>query len=260
MSEPSRVRIGGVCEPFWRHLNTVEWEPEWQSLVGVLDREHLTSDLRRAFDRLEVDFEETDSSGRVVICSEWMGYLEDVWRHDKKDELCEIFTALAERNEYFTFNRLAQMSLAVESIDEQHALLRLVRGMCLCARSLRSQFVGDLMQDLLGRLEKPLDLSPVICGEMLELLLVIISESTECQRDFMRRNGITTVCGLYANSDDKDELFERSSTFIGLLLQEVLPKGASTALNNALTAEAKEAVDEALGENEAEKICKRLKM
>jgi hypothetical protein len=116
------------------------------------------------------------------------------------------------------------------------------------------------MQDLLGRLEKPLDLSPVICGEMLELLLVVISESTECQRDFMRRNGITTVCGLYANSDDKDELFERSSTFIGLLLQEVLPKGASTALNNALTAEAKEAVDEALGENEAEKICKRLKM
>jgi hypothetical protein len=257
-----KVHIGGVVDPFWRYLNTEEWEPEWRSLVNVLDREHLSVDFRIAIQRLWAALQGTDAAKRLEVFDDWVGYLDDVSRHERMETLCEILTDMLERGELDVVDMLLRIAMLQDDTTheaEEHRLcLRLLRGMCLLASSIRARFIGEVMQVFLQRL---LEDSPVatssVRGEVIELLLVVISESPEYQRDFMRRNGVTTVCTLYSRSRDEAELFERAGAFINALLLQVLPSGASSALSNALTAEAQESVEEALGEDELQVILAR---
>jgi hypothetical protein len=107
----------------------------------------------------------------------------------------------------------------------------------------REKFVGERMESLLVRLldEKEDQKNKV---EILKLLLVVVADNQNSQRDFMRRSGVSAVCALYTSNASSNELVEGAKTFIAVFVEYILPGGAKAALSNALAAEARETVAE----------------
>jgi len=249
--EQTKAHIGGEIEPFWRHFNTQTWEPEWRSLVDVLEREHLSVDWRIALERLRVGVGDASDGVRVTTAQELLGYLEDMRRCEQSEALSVIFVDMLERSEWDVIGALIGIALDDATSQQQMQLYtRALRGVLLFAASLRPKIIGATMGKFLSRLLDA-QTSSEVKVEILELLLVVLADNQECQRDFMRRNGVTTVCALYTNSRGTDEeLFDRARAFIGVYVEGVLPSGASAALSDALLGDAIETLEDAIGVDE----------
>jgi hypothetical protein len=244
------ARLGGDIEPFWRRFNTEAWEPEWRALVDVLDREHVSVSVRAAVERLTAALASEDAQERLAIMGEWMDYLDDMATHEdapvaramledalRCGEGCDVIDALVG----------VACGAPAPSVEAPMRALELLRGVMLHAPALRSKLVGEHMETLLGRLLDD-DVSAAAKGYVIELLLSVVADDQEYQRDFMRRNGISTLCGVYSKSQHVDaELCERASMFIGVFVGVVLPSGASAALSDALIADAMVSIEDAIG-------------
>ena len=234
-------------EPFWRHFNTQEWEPEWQTLVGVLEREHISVDWKRAFNRLgHCVTTEMGMMAMLSVYRDWLGYLYDV-HYDKNGELSsEVFSETLQGCSWDVIKTLLGRSLTSADDREKRLCLCVLRGICLIVPSVRETFVGERMETLLKRLSDENETQETKV-EVLELTLVVIADSKTCQRDFMRRNGLGILSEMYSSAQIGDVLMEEVKTFIGVLIRHVLPSGNSQALSKALTEEARETIEEHIG-------------
>ena len=68
--------------------------------------------------------------------------------------------------------------------------------------------------------------------EALEALLTLLAEDRDCQRDFMKRGGVSTVAGFLVpwlaeggGEETPSEVVQRCIVFLGVLVQHVLPGG-----------------------------------
>jgi len=240
-------RMADKSEPFWRHFNTQEWETEWQTLVGVLEREHISIDWKRAFDRLEhcID-KETGLTSRLSVYRDWLGYLYEV-HYDKHGALSStVFSETLQGCSWDVIKTLLGRSLKSADGGEKRLCLRVLRGICLIVASVCETFVGERMETLLKRLSDENETQETKV-EVLELTLVVIADSKTCQRDFMRRNGLGVISEMYSSAQTGDVLMEEVKTFIGVLIRYILPSGKSQALSKALTEEARETIEEHIG-------------
>jgi len=240
--------IGGRAEPFWRHFNTDEWEPEWRGLVELLEHQHVSTDWHRAIERLHRGIEDASTSVKLGAYREWLRHLTALRRHERCEQLCAVLGEVLKKSDWRVIDHFLSViaSSNESSVDEQRLCLRVLRGMCLLIPEVCDVFVGEWMESLISRLlDNTQDAK--IHVEVLELLLVVIADNQTRQRDFMRRNGVTTVCTLHLSSESTSVLGKRTRAFIGILVRYILPRGASVALSNALTAEARESVEETVG-------------
>jgi hypothetical protein len=91
--------------------------------------------------------------------------------------------------------------------------------------------------------------------EALEALLTLLAEDRECQRDFMRRGGVSTVAAFLVpwlaeggGEDTPGEVVQRCIVFLGVLIQHILPSGGGGGqLGKALAAEAEATLEETIG-------------
>ena len=242
----SKVRIGGQCEPFWRHFNTAEWEPEWRALVGVLEHEHVSVDWRLAIERLRHDVHEKSANLRLSAYKDWLGHLEVMLHHERSEQLRDVLQELLEHGKWDVMDALFVNATTQRDVGESCLCLRVLRGLCLFIPKMREKFVGEKMESLLARLlDETEDQKNKV--EILELLLVVVADDQNSQRDFMRRNGVSTVCAMYTSDASSSELLEGAKTFISVFIEYILPGGKKAALSSALTAEARETVAELIG-------------
>lgn len=250
MSKSLRPLVGGCREPFWRHFNSEEWEPEWRTLVDVLEHDYISTDWRRAVENLRRGVEEKSENARLLAYKEWLGHLELLRRHERSEQLCAVLREVLDQDardivQHFV-DVVTSKEITVVEIEETRLCLRALRGMCLFVPALCDYFVDENMERLLVRLQNDSEDSK-IRTEVLELLLVVVADSQTRQRDFMRRSGIQTICALYTSEESTSELADHTKAFIGVIIRYILPTGTSAALSNALTAEARESVEEAIG-------------
>lgn len=256
----SQARVGGDVEPFWRRFNTEAWEPEWRSLVDVLDREHVSVSVRAAVERLNAGLASEDERERLAVMAEWVEYLDDTATHEDATRACSTLESALQVGESDVIDKLVSIACddkATHSNESRLRALELMRGVAIHAPALRSNLVGEHMETLLGRLRDD-DTPSSVKGYVLELLLAVVADDQEYQRDFMRRNGISTTCSVYAKSRNVDvELCERASVFIGVFVGVVLPNGSSMALSDALIADAMVSIEDAIGAEERDTVVER---
>jgi hypothetical protein len=256
----SQARVGGDVEPFWRRFNTEAWEPEWRSLVDVLDREHVSVSVRAAVERLNAGLASEDERERLAVMAEWVEYLDDTATHEDATMACATLESALQVGESDVIDKLVSIACddkATHSNESRLRALELMRGVAIHAPALRSNLVGEHMETLLGRLRDD-DTPSIVKGYVLELLLAVVADDQEYQRDFMRRNGISTTCSVYAKSRNVDvELCERASVFIGVFVGVVLPNGSSMALSDALIADAMVSIEDAIGAEERDAVVER---
>lgn len=205
-------------------------------------------DWRRAVERLQHGAEDASTSVRLGAYKEWLTHLEAVRRHESSEQLCAVLCEVIGKSDWRVIDHFLGViaSSSDSSVDEQHLCLRVLRGMCLLIPEICDMFVGERMESLIDRLlHNTQDMK--IRAEILELILVVIADNQTRQRDFMRQNGVATVCTLHQSSESTSAIGERTRAFIGILIRYILPRGASVALSNALTAEARESVEEMIG-------------
>ena len=247
-------------EPFWRRFNTEAWEPEWRSLVDVLDREHVSVRVRAAVERLSAGLASEHERERLAVMAEWVEYLDDIATHEDPTMACLMLERALQVGECDVIDKLVSIACddkATHSNESRLRALELMRGVVILAPALRSNLVGEHMETLPGRLRDD-DTPSSVKGHALELLLAVVADDQEYQRDFMRRNGISTTCSVYAKSRNVDvELRERASVFIGVFVGVVLPNGSSMALSDALIADAMVSIEDAIGAEERDAVVER---
>ena len=256
----SQACVRGHVEPFWRRFNTEAWEPEWRSLVDVLDREHVSVSVRASVERLNAGLASENERERLAVMAEWVEYLDDMATHEDAAMACLTLESALQVGECDVIDKLMSIACDDKSTHSHESRLRaleLMRGVVIHAPALRSNLVGEHMETLLGRLRDD-DTPSSVKGYALELLLAVVADDQEYQRDFMRRNGMSTMCSVYAKSRNVDvDLCERAGVFIGVFVGVVLPNGSSMALSDALIADAMVSIEDAIGAEERDAVVER---